>query len=232
MASLPLSVATSPTRYAAMIAGGASVGAAMLVLFVAHSVILAAAFLAAGIVVGGAVIAWRTLAPVAKAGPREIDWDFTRAVAEASADAVAVTDRAGRLVCANDAYEKMFDGFPTPPGLPLVGDGVAVLGKAGRAAWRDGRASASGFATDRQSLSTEIVRAGDESDMLVWRFVPIIDRDLGEIAADLIAGEAGDRLGASGVMAALVDANGRIRAGNRVLATRAIRWTARISHGC
>ena len=35
---------------------------------------------------------------------------------EASADAVAVTDRAGRLVCANDRYEALFGGFPTPPG--------------------------------------------------------------------------------------------------------------------
>jgi two-component system cell cycle sensor histidine kinase/response regulator CckA len=222
MATRPLAAQLSPTRTAALIAGGAGLGAALLVLLVAHSIVVAAAFLAAAIVVAGAVVAWRTLAPQPKAPMREVDWDFTRAVAEASADAVAVTDRAGRLVCANDAYEALFAGFSTPPGLPLIGDGVALLGQAGRAAWRDGKAGVAGLATDQTRLSAVVTRAGDESDMLVWRFVRVEEQDLTSTTADLIAGEVGDRLGAAGVMAALVDPDGRIRAANRVLAARAL----------
>src|SRR3546814_3710041 len=57
----------------------------------------------------------------------------------ASADAVAITDRAGRLVCANDRYEALFGGLPTPPGLPVGDSDVSLLAAAGRAAWRDGR---------------------------------------------------------------------------------------------
>src|SRR3546814_4777016 len=56
----------------------------------------------------------------------------------ASADAVAITDRAGRLVCANDRYEALFGGLPTPPGLPVGDSDVSLLAAAGRAAWRDG----------------------------------------------------------------------------------------------
>jgi two-component system, cell cycle sensor histidine kinase and response regulator CckA len=222
MASLPLPTASSPTRSAALIAGAASVAAAALILLAAKSWIMAAAFFGAGIIVGGAVIIWRTLAPAPRAATREVDWDFTRTVASTSTDAVAVTDRAGRLVCANDAYEAMFGGFPTPPGLPLVDEGVAMLGKAGRTAWRDGTAEVRGLATADQRLAVAIHRAGDESDMLVWRFSAIVDRDLSQTTAALMSGEAGDRLGASGVMAALVDPDGRIRAANRVLAERAL----------
>ena len=222
MATLPLTTTLTPVRLAALIAAGASAGAALLVLLVVHSVVLAAAFLGAGLIVGGAIIAWRVLAPRPQPATRSIDWDVSRAIAQASVDAVAVTDRAGRLVCANDAYAALFAGFPTPPGLPLDADGVGALGKAGRAAWRDGQASASGLAVGDTRLSVAIARAGDEQDMLVWRFAAIVDRDLAQTATDLIARDAGDRLGGAGVMAALVDGDGRIRAGNRVLAARAL----------
>ena len=222
MASLPLSTSLTPTRTAALIAGGAAVLAALLVLLLAHSLIIAAGFLAAGLILGGAILAWRTLAPAPKAATRTIDWDFTRAVAEASTDAIAVTDRAGRLVCANDAYEALFGGLPTPPGLPLQGNGVGDLGKAGRTAWRDGAAATNALATTSTRLHASIMRAGDEQDMLVWRFAAVESQDFAASTEALIAGDAGDRLGGSGVMTALIDADGRVRAANRVLAMRAL----------
>ena len=222
MASIPLPPVADPRRLAALAAGGAGVGAAALILLASGSVVVAAGFLATALIAGGIVIAWRVLAPTPVAPSPEIDWDFARIVADASDAALAVTDRAGRLVCANTAYEAMFDGFPTPPGLPLEGEGVGLLGKAGRAAWRDGQAGATGLATDRMRLSVAIMRAGDESDMLVWRFTGVEEQDLSRATAALIAGEAGDRLGQAGVMAALVESDGRIRAANRVLAARAL----------
>jgi two-component system cell cycle sensor histidine kinase/response regulator CckA len=222
MASIPLPPVADPRRLAALAAGGAGVGAAALILLASGSVVVAAGFLATALIAGGIVIAWRVLAPKPVAPSPEIDWDFARIVADASDAALAVTDRAGRLVCANTAYEAMFDGFPTPPGLPLEGEGVGLLGKAGRAAWRDGQAGATGLATDRMRLSVAIMRAGDESDMLVWRFTGVEEHDLSRATAALIAGEAGDRLGQAGVMAALVESDGRIRAANRVLAARAL----------
>ncbi|MBJ6121060.1 response regulator [Sphingomonas mollis] len=213
---------SSPARAAAAIALGVGLVAAALVLVVADSWIAAAGFVAAAIVVIGAVVAWRLLAPVAADGARAIDWNITRAVAGASADAVAVTDRGGRLICANDAYEAMFDGFPTPPGLPLDEEANAALAAAARVAWRDGIALVERVEGMDASLTATITRAGDEADMLVWRFAPTEERDLAMTARFLIGGPTGDRLGEAGIMAALMTPHGHVLAANAVLEHRAL----------
>ena len=51
------------------------------------------------------------------------DWSVARAAADASHMAIAVTDRAGKLVCASDLYGEWFPGFPAPPSVPLDGLG-------------------------------------------------------------------------------------------------------------
>ncbi|WP_267392981.1 MULTISPECIES: PAS domain-containing sensor histidine kinase [unclassified Sphingomonas] len=221
MASLPVSRALAPRPAAALVAAGATLAAALLVFLLAGSAALAAGFLATGMIVIGAAIVWRMLAPAAVNQPGGVDWDFTRAIVQASGDAVAITDRAGRLVCANDAYEILFGSFATPPGLPLDGEGPASLAIAGRTAWRDGKAQLRQLSTNGVKLSVHIVRAGDEADMLVWRFTVLHEEDLAASTEQLIVGPAGDRLGGAGVMAALIGADGRIRAANRVLAMRA-----------
>uniref|UniRef100_UPI0015754AFC response regulator n=1 Tax=Sphingomonas bacterium TaxID=1895847 RepID=UPI0015754AFC len=102
------------------------------------------------------------------------------------------------------------------------GDGVAALGTAGRAAWRDGRGSASGLSGAGDAVDTVITRAGDEGDMLVWRFAQPVRHSPIEALAAALSGEIGDRLGAAGVMAALVDREGRVEAMTRALASRAL----------
>ncbi|MCP8892863.1 hybrid sensor histidine kinase/response regulator [Sphingomonas faeni] len=208
-------------RNAALVAVGSGAAAAAIVLLLVGSWIAAAGFFAAAIIVIGALIAWRLLNPVARDAPRPVDWDLTRTVAEAGADAIAITDRAGRLVCANDAYEALFAGFPTPPGLPLDEAGIAALADAGRSAWRDGTAQVERLNTQGIQLSAQIARAGDDADMLVWRFVTAQEHDLAETLAALLTGPTGDRLGGSGIMAALLSPDGRVRAANRVLRARA-----------
>ena len=167
MASHPIPAGLDPTRAAAEVAGIATLAAAGLVLLLVGSVAAAAGFAAIGIIAGGAVVAWRLLSTPSVRDQQSVDWEFTRTVAQASGDAVAITDRAGRLVCANDAYETLFAGFPTPPGLPLGGDGVAQLGNAGRIAWRDGSADVSGMHVGAHRIRAHITRSGDEGDMLV-----------------------------------------------------------------
>ncbi|WP_375422481.1 response regulator [uncultured Sphingomonas sp.] len=222
MASLPLPSGSSPIKTAALVAIGTTVLAAALVLLLANSLVAAVGFLAMGLVTGGAVFAWRLLGPQARVEQRTIDWDFTRKLAEASSDAVAVTDRAGRLICANDAFEALFAGFPTPPGLPLDEDGVERLSAAGRHGWRDGSGYAAGLSIDGKRLSGRVARAGDEADMLVWSFTVLHEEDLAASTEAMIAGHPGDRLGGAGVMAALIASDGRIRAANRVFAARAL----------
>src|SRR3546814_2809020 len=75
--------------------------------------------------------------------------------------AIAVTDRAGRLVCASDLFGEWFPGFPTPPhvtGDPPLSDS---LGHAARAAWRDGEARAEGIVQEigRAHVGTPVTHA-------------------------------------------------------------------------
>jgi two-component system cell cycle sensor histidine kinase/response regulator CckA len=153
MASFAL---TTPARNAALVAATSGIAAAAIVLLLVGSWIAAAGFFAAAVIVIGALIAWRLLNPVAKDTFRPVDWDLTRTVAEAGTDALAITDRAGRLVCANDAYEALFEGFPTPPGLSLDDAGNAALADAGRAAWRDGIAQVDRLNARNLCLSAQI----------------------------------------------------------------------------
>jgi two-component system cell cycle sensor histidine kinase/response regulator CckA len=212
-----------PTRSAALIAGAAGLAAALLVLWLVGSPVVAAGFLATALVLFGIAFAWRRLMPrAADTAAGAVDWSVAHALAEASSDAVAVTDRAGRLVCANDRYETLFGGFPTPPGLPIAENAVAELTGAGRAAWREGRGRIDRLLSRGTPIAVDITRAGAEQDMLVWRFAGAEGFDLAAGAAGLIGGRHGDRLATAGIMLALVSPEGRIRAANRVFRARAM----------
>jgi two-component system cell cycle sensor histidine kinase/response regulator CckA len=223
MASIPASPSSlSPARGAALIAGGCGVAAAAIVLVILRSLPIAAAFLAAGLVIGGALIVARRLFAGSAADTVEPDWSVARALAAGSSDALAVTDRAGRLVCANDRYEALFGGFPTPPALPIGDADASTLGAAGRAAWRDGSARVARLVSRGTPLSVEVSRAGEAEDMLVWRFGGAQGLDLASDVEGMIAGAIGDRLASAGIMTALIASDGRIRAANRVMRARAM----------
>jgi len=223
MASVPVSPSSlSPARAAALIAGGCGLAAAAIVLVVLRSLPIAAAFLAAGLVIGGALIVARRLFAGSATDAAEPDWSVARALAAGSSDALAVTDRAGRLVCANDRYEALFGGFPTPPALPIGDADASILGGAGRAAWRDGSARVARLVSRGTPLSVEVSRAGEAEDMLVWRFAGAQGLDLASDVEGMIAGAIGDRLASAGIMTALIASDGRIRAANRVMRARAM----------
>ncbi|HVI98740.1 MAG TPA: response regulator [Sphingomonas sp.] len=225
MATRPLSSLDrpSPARTALLIAGATGIAAALLILWILGNTAIAAAFFAAAIVVGGLLVAARRLLPAAATDDEAaVDWSLARTLAQASPDAVAVTDRAGRLVCANDRYEALFGGLPTPPSLPVGEEGVSQLAAAGRAAWRDGSGKAPHLVSNGTPLTAEIARAGAFEDMLIWRFHGAEGLNLVGTISDIIAGPTGDRLAGAGIMAALVSPEGRIRAANRVFRTRAL----------
>lgn len=222
MASQSMSRRSTAARGAALIAIGCGVAAALVILRLVGNQMIAAGFVASALVVIGGVFLARRLFPAAPPGEREADWSVARTLAESSADALAVTDHAGRLICANDRYEKLFDGFPTPPDLPFDSAGVDRLGYAGRAAWRDGSAIVERLSIKGATLSAQVTRAGEEGNLLVWHFHAAQGLDLAQTMETLIAGPTGDRLGGAGIMAALINPDGRIRAANRVLRARAM----------
>ncbi|MFA6115310.1 MAG: response regulator [Sphingomonas sp.] len=224
MASLPVSSAStlSPARGAALIAGACGLVSALVILAVVGNLPVAAGFLATALVIAGALLLFRRLFPAGRADAAEPDWSVARALAASSPEAVAITDRAGRLVCANDRYETLFAGFPTPPALPVDEAGISDLGAAGRTAWRDGAASVGRLLARGMPLRAEIERAGADDDLLVWRFRGVEALDLATTVEGVIGGPTGDRLAAAGIMAALIGPDGRIRAANRVLRARAM----------
>jgi two-component system cell cycle sensor histidine kinase/response regulator CckA len=220
MASSP--AASEPDRLPLIVAGGSALGAAALVLFASRNPLLAAGFGAAAIALAGAIWLFRRLHPASASADPPVDWGAARALAQASEDALAITDRAGRLVCANDAWEALFDGYPTPPALPVEAKDADLLSQAGRAAWRDGSATVPRLFVRGLPTAVAIALAGDRNDMLLWRFARAGEAGVGQQVETLIDGATGDRLGQAGVMAATIAPDGRIRVANRSFKARAM----------
>jgi two-component system cell cycle sensor histidine kinase/response regulator CckA len=189
----------------------------------AETPLVVAIFLAT--LTGLAALIWLTRGVRLRAtpvGPAVVDWSLAFAAIEHDDDAVAITDREGRLLCANHSYEAWFNGLPTPSGILFEDDGAARLVNAGRAAWRDGDGEALALVAGERRMSVQVARAGQSEDHLVWRFRPHQVADPARDLLALVTGEPGRRMGAAGVMAAMVDRDGRLLGANRVLSARAL----------
>lgn len=159
-----------------LIVGAAVVASTLLIVLLFGSPALAIGFaLAAAAVATFVVLSRRGIAPASAAAPA-IDWAMTRAAIESDTTAIAATDREGRLVCANDLFGAWFEGFPSPPNLPVGDAAMGKLADAARAAWRDGSARIERIAHDSAQLAVDVVRAGERANHLVWRFRPIASR--------------------------------------------------------
>ena len=135
-------------------------------------------------------------------------------------EAVAITDRSGRLVTANLIFEDCFGGLAAPPSFGLGAMAEAKLGGAARAAWRDGEATIEDVEAIGTHFSVSLRRAGAADDYLLWRFRPHgLDHRVRSISR-FIGGEGGDALGRSGIMVALVDSYGMILSANGALIER------------
>ncbi|HAF42955.1 MAG TPA: hybrid sensor histidine kinase/response regulator [Sphingobium sp.] len=201
---------------------GAALLSAGLVFYAAGSAPLAAGF-AASILTIAALMSWYHRLNPAPLSDREAtpDWTVARAAADASNIAIAVTDRAGRLVCASDLFGEWFPGYPTPPGV--TGDAVLTesLSDTARAAWRDGDAKLEGMTLGAMRLDVDIARTGRSEDYLLWRFTPVRQPSALDDVHRFLTGEAGRQLGEAGIMAVMIGGEGRIRAANGAFMLRA-----------
>jgi two-component system cell cycle sensor histidine kinase/response regulator CckA len=195
---------------------------ASLVFYAIGSWLLAAGF-AATILTIAALMSWyHRLYPPQLSDKEAIpDWTVARAAADASSMAIAVTDRAGRLVCASDLFGEWFPAYPTPPGI--TGDAALTesLSVAARAAWRDGDAKVGGLVQGALRLDVEVVRTGRAEDYLLWRFTPVRQPSALDDVNRFLTGEAGRQMGEAGVMAVMIGGEGRIRAANGAFLLRA-----------
>ncbi len=151
----------------------------------------------------------------------EQDWTLVRAVADTDMAGIAITDRSGRLVCANDLYVEWFGGAVTPPNLVPDAQTVALLAEVGRAAWRDGEAAITGFTRDGREYDGTVHRVGARADHLLWRCATRVETDIVDDLATALRAAAGQRLSQSGVMVALVGRSGNVIACNLAFAVRA-----------
>jgi len=202
---------------------GAGLASALLLLWALDDLFFAACFLAAFIASVALVLLLVQLRGPAEAVAEESeDLGLLKAAIDQTMEAVAITDRASRLVCASAAYGDWFPGWPTPPDLSLAPGSAEALLAASRAAWRDGTATVQGLASDRGAFDATLTRAGHGEDHIVWRFHRTGTFDLATAARTLIEGEGGRRLGEAGVMTAMVDARGRMIAANGAFLARAL----------
>ncbi len=149
------------------------------------------------------------------------DWSITHAVVQMSHAAIAISDRAGRLVCANDHFTDVFPGLKAPPDLGVDAANRALLDAAGRAAWRDGSADIAAIEKEGLTYSVKVVRAGMADAYLLWHLTAVEEIDLESCAIEMITGHIGRAMSSSGVMAVAVSADGRVCAANATFALRA-----------
>ena len=214
-----------------LVLGAALLASLVIVWLATRQPVIVAAF-AAGIVGLGAAV-W-VLRPRQQARETEYalpDWSVTVAAIDRGDCGVAITDRAGRLVCANPIYEQWFTAQHAPPRLPVDNASLERLAKAARAGWRDGGGAADLIEAGHQRWKASAQRAGRGDDYLVWTFTPLTPPDLVSEMIPHFEGKLGRALASAGLTLAIVDPDGKLRAASPGFAARATGDAAAILTG-
>lgn len=198
------------------------VGSAGVLWWASGEPVVAIAFLAGIVLVGALVLAVLRLRPETEAPDFATpDWSVTFAAIDREDEAIAITDRAGRLVCANTRYTEWFGESVAPPSLTLPAPAHDAIENAARAAWRDGTAEVAAMPTAPGVMALDVRRAGRGENHLVWRFLPAGDDDLVAATAAQVGGKLGRALSREGLQCALVAPDGQVLAANAAFAARA-----------
>ena len=197
----------------------AAIASAGLLLWVMGNPVFAGAFLAGLLATAGLLYLARRPAVAAASADEAASGRSDIALLRAALDsagpdaALALTDAEGELACANAVWGQWFGGGAAPAEL-----GGEPLREAARVARRDGAATVENVRVNDRNLCGEVRSAGDR---LLWRFSGADGPEFATEAKRLLAGEAGRRVGESGLMLALADPDGRIRGANSAFAVRA-----------
>jgi two-component system cell cycle sensor histidine kinase/response regulator CckA len=193
----------------------AALASAALLLWAVRSPLFAGAFLAGLIGAGGLLLLFRPKAAAEEAaeGAAAPDVALLRDALDGAGGAAALSDGDGNLVCASRAWTEWFGAG----GLPKA------LARAAPTARRDGAAPIPPIQIEGRAYQGEVKLAGAGDGLLLWRLARAEQDDLAREAGRMIGGEAGRRMGEAGLMVAIVDATGTIRAVNGAFAVRASR---------
>jgi len=151
------------------------------------------------------------------------DWTVTAAAIDNPRRAIAVTDRANRLVCANASYQRWFASIAPPSDLGFTGASAEGLALAARTAWRDGTGEAPKLVREGEERGFSLVvdRAGRGEDYLVWHFAEIVVERSYDGLAQRLGDEIGRMMSRSGLEFALVGPDGVVLGHTPGLAERA-----------
>lgn len=152
------------------------------------------------------------------------DWSVTVAAIEQPGEAIAITDRANRLTCANAAYTGWFGATAAPPNLALERQSLEELVRLMRRAWRDGSARADRLEGEGGAMrwSAAAERAGRGDDHLIWRFRKIEPRVADPLASYDVTGPFGRMLAKAGIEAAITGPDGTIKSASAGFGERAV----------
>jgi two-component system cell cycle sensor histidine kinase/response regulator CckA len=210
---------------AALLAGlGGGVMASGLVLWLASGSLIAglAFVLAAGVLLAGVVLLEKVRVRPEADSLTAPDWSVTVAAIERAGEAIAITDRANRMVCANLFFLDSFGANASPPALPMDRAGLEAVTLLARNAWRDGTASLDEVeASDESRWQIAATRAGRGDDHLIWRLKPLARSGGESLQALDLAGPFGRMLSRAGIESAITTADGVIRAVSAGFAERA-----------
>jgi len=200
---------------------GAALSIAVLLL-VAGQMPLAGIAAVLGLVAGGLAYWHGTRTrPVREAIVSGPDYSLVGSALGMCGEPVALTSENGSLLIANAAYRDRFGGGP-PLDLGIDEDARHGLEVARGMAWRDGAGCAARITTAKGQVSIEVERVGAHGDLLLWRFPRPVPLDPMTVASKWLTGATGERLGAAGILAALVDEEGAVISGNRLFRERAL----------
>lgn len=208
---------------------GMLVSAGILYLVTANLVLTAVFALALLVLLAGVFVFERSQTEAGTHVLAAPDWSVTVAAIEgevqAGGVAIAITDRANRLVCANSAFIDAFGPTSAPPIIPLERSGLEAMTRAARDAWRDGSVSLEelpGADLDAPQWSVSAVRAGRGADHLIWRFTPIMPSETTALQALDLSGPFGQMLSRAGIETAITTGEGVIRSVSAGFAERAV----------
>lgn len=170
---------------------------------------------------GFAIDRMRTAAPATNFV--EPDWSVTVAAIERAGEAIAITDRANRLVCANNDFIKRFGIEHAPPNLLLTNSDHEALTRVARNAWRESMAGADLFPSGegQPGWSVTAERAGRGEDHMIWRLRRIEPEVEDPLSGLDLAGRFGQMLSAAGIEAAITASDGIVTGASAGFAERA-----------
>jgi two-component system cell cycle sensor histidine kinase/response regulator CckA len=217
-----IALAASSTQL--MVLAGALIASAAALFLATSSWLLALAFLlGVGVLLGAGLVFDRLRIAPAQDQLAPPDWTVTVAAIEQAGEAVAITDRANRLVCANSEFLENFGVSAAPPALPFAREALEVVTRLARDAWRDGAAVIDLLPMPDGEFDWQISArcAGRGEDHLVWRLRPLPRVSKMSLGALDLAGPFGKMLSRAGIETAITTADGIIRAVSAGFAERA-----------